>query len=501
MPYIQAPDRQQLTFMSKLDDLIAPDHPVRLLDAVVERIIADETDFFDHLAPGEGAGRPGYPAGCLIKLLLYGYIHRISSSRALAAEATRNIEVIWLLASLAPSYKTIADYRKDHPDQIARVNEAVVRLLIDGGWIDGQRVAVDGAKLKAYTGWQMSDADSLDRQLERARRQLAEWLEVLAANDLAEEWAEITDQQASGEQVLPASEPEVMAEIGRLAERIERLEALREQLAEARTARISPADPEARLMRSGRYGKFPAYNLQAGVDGAHHMILSARMTNEANDLEQLGPMHTEMSMRLGAAPAELLADTGYADLGDIKQIQTETATRCYIPENDTTAAGQPVQFSYEPAADRYRCSAGRTLAPVAKGQYRKDKDAYVDLYRGTNCGGCPMSEQCTRAADGVRQIKVFHGAVWRETYRRQLASRYGQARIAERKTVVEHVFGTLRYWMGQIPLKLRGLRKVQTEIDLYAAGYNLKRWFGLGPFRELMAEVTGWQGAATLGPG
>jgi hypothetical protein len=101
----------------------------------------------------------------------------------------------------------------------------------------------------------------------------------------------------------------------------------------------------------------------------------------------------------------------------------------------------------------------------------------------------------------VRRIKVFHGAVWREAYRRQLASRYGKARIGERKAVVEHVFGTLRYWMGQIPLKLRGLRKVQTEIDLYTAGYNLKRWFGLGHFQELMGEVTGWPGAVDLQPG
>jgi len=498
MPYIKVPDRLQLTFMNKLDDLVAPDHPVRLLDAVVERIIAGDPDYFDHLAPDEGAGRRGYPAGCLIKLLLYGYIHRISSSRALAAEATRNIEVIWLLSSLAPSYKTIADYRKDYPDQIGRVNEAVVRFLIDGGWIEGQRVAVDGAKLKAYTGWDMSDAESLERQLQRAHGQLEDWLARLAANDLAEELA---DKQPDGEHEPPASEAEVMAEIGRLTGRIERLETLRDQLAESGATRISPADPQARLMRSGRKGKYPGYNLQAGVDGAHHMIVSARVTDQATDFEQLRPMHQAITDRLGATPAELLADTGYADLGDIKQIQTDTPTRCYIPENDRSVRNRKVQFTYEPATDRYRCSAGRTLAPVAKDRYSKAKEAWKDIYRGTDCGGCPLAGQCTKAADGVRQLTVFHGAAWREAYRRQLASRYGKARIAERKSIVEHVFGTLRYWMGQIPLKLRGLRKVQTEIDLYAGGYNLKRWFELGPFRELMAEITGWQGSASLQPG
>jgi transposase len=393
MPYIKAPDRQQLTFMNKLDDLVAPDHPVRLLDAVVDRIICDEMDFFDHLAPDEGVGRRGYPAGCLIKLLLYGYIHRISSSRALAAEAERNIEVIWLLSSLTPSYKTIADYRKDHPDQIARVNEAVVRFLIGGGWIEGQRVAVDGAKLKAYTGWQMSDADRLEQQLEAANSQLEEWLRQLAANDRSDELDEIaTEQVVSGEEP-PACEPEVMAEIARLHRRIERLETLKEQLAESGAARISPADPEARLMRFSRRGKHPGYNLQAGVDGAHHLIVSATVTNQANDLEQLGPMHAALTGRLGEAPAELLGDTGYAALGDIKQIQANTRTRCYIPEAKSTAQNKSVQFSYEPATDRYRCSAGRTLAPIVKERYHKDKDAWVDTYRGTDCVGCPMTEQ------------------------------------------------------------------------------------------------------------
>src|SRR5699024_5810767 len=186
-PRFKPPDRQQLTFMNKLDDPIAPDHPVRALDALVDRIIGDDPDFFDHLAPQASAGRRGYPAGCLIKLLLYGYLHGISSSRKLQAEAGRNIKVIWLLATLAPSYKVIADYRKDYPGQLGRVNEAVVRFLTDGGWIDGDRVAVDGTKLKAYTGWDMPDEQALEKRLQKAHQQLEDWLKQLQINDALED--------------------------------------------------------------------------------------------------------------------------------------------------------------------------------------------------------------------------------------------------------------------------------------------------------------------------
>lgn len=82
---------------------------------MINRIIAAEPAFFDHLSPDGGVGRGGYPAGCLIKLLLYGYINQISSSRKLETEARRNVELFWLLKTLKPSYKTIADYRKDYP--------------------------------------------------------------------------------------------------------------------------------------------------------------------------------------------------------------------------------------------------------------------------------------------------------------------------------------------------------------------------------------------------
>src|SRR5699024_7855611 len=108
------------------------------------------------------------------------------------------------------------------------------------------------------------------------------------------------------------------------------------------------------------------------------MIVAARATNDPTDFEQLIPMHHEVQSQLGKGPGELLADRGYADLGDIKQIQTETHTSCYIPENNAPVANRNVQFAYEPGADQYRCSAGRILAPKSKGRYRKDKDAYLD---------------------------------------------------------------------------------------------------------------------------
>src|SRR5699024_429771 len=325
--------RQQITFMNKLDDMVAPDHPVRLLEALVERIIDAEPDFFDHLAPDGTVGRQGYSASCLIKLLLYGYIEGVSSSRKLAKEAERNMELIWLLSGLSPSYKVIADYRKDYPAQIERVNQKMVEFLADSGCIDGERVAVDGTKLKAYTGWDMPDEESLEGRLQRAQQKLEKWLRTLQINDALDGATELLSEHAEA----PGA-PEIMAKIADLRNHIETLQAAKARLKESGEKRLPLSDPDARSMRAPRGGKPPSYNLQAAVDSKHKMIVAARATNDPTDFEQLIPMHHEVQNQLGKGPGELLADRGYADLGDIKQIQTETHTRCYIPENNAPVA-------------------------------------------------------------------------------------------------------------------------------------------------------------------
>lgn len=497
MPTIIPTDRSQLTFMNSLDDMVAPDHPVRLIDALIDKIMEQDTNFFDHLAPQSSVGRRGYSAAALIKLYMYGYIHGINSSRKLAAEAERNIEVIWLLSGLKPSYKTIADYRRDYPEQIQRVNEQIVRFLVDNGWIEGKRIGIDGTKLKAYTGWDMLGEQNLDKQLETSHQQLEGWLARLALNDLNDE---LDQGEDGGEDNGFGTESHVMEEIDRLQQKIRRLEGLKQELGRQQAKRISPADPDARLMRSARGGKYPAYNLQVSVDSAYKLIVVGAATREPTDFELLEPMVWSSAGRLGSEPEEVLADTGYADLADIQRIQTLSDIRCYIPENDTPQTNRAITFDYKAEADRFECSQGHPLEPVAKGVYNKTKDVVMDRYRGTECTDCSMASQCTSAKDGVRTLTVFHGAEWREQYRRQVTSRYGRKRIVERKGLLEHVFGTLRYWMGQIPLKRRGLSKVQTEIDLVTAGYNLKRWSGLGSFSQLIRQIANWNPAPVPQP-
>ena len=113
MTHIFGFERSQLLLLPEtVDDYVGADNPVRFIDAFVDQLDLAAAGFI-RVAP-KATGRPGYAPGDLLKLYIYGYLNRVRSSRRLEAECYRNIEVIWLLRSLKPDFKTIADFRSDN---------------------------------------------------------------------------------------------------------------------------------------------------------------------------------------------------------------------------------------------------------------------------------------------------------------------------------------------------------------------------------------------------
>jgi transposase len=129
MIYIQPQDRAQLNMMSSLDLSIAPDNPIRIIDALVEKIYNSQKDKFNK-AKQDNIGRPRYHDITFLKLYLYGYLHGISSSRKLESETNRNIEVKWLLGDLHPDHWVISNYRKENGDSIKHFASSYVLLDI-----------------------------------------------------------------------------------------------------------------------------------------------------------------------------------------------------------------------------------------------------------------------------------------------------------------------------------------------------------------------------------
>src|SRR6516225_10599875 len=170
-------DRSQtVLFPESLEDYIPADNPVRFLDAFVRELDLHALGFAK--ARCAETGRPPYDPAAMLKLYLYGYLHRIRSSRGLEAECHRNVEVIWLLRKLAPDFKTIADFRKDNLKPLKAVSRRFTLLCRKLELFGGELLAIDGSKFKAVNARDKNfNADKLKELIAHADRRLAEYLQ------------------------------------------------------------------------------------------------------------------------------------------------------------------------------------------------------------------------------------------------------------------------------------------------------------------------------------
>ncbi|MBS3984809.1 MAG: transposase [Selenomonadales bacterium] len=118
-------DRNQLFVPTSLEEYVAKDNFVRIIDATVDALDMAALGF----AEPKGAGRPPYPARDLVKLYVYGFVNRITSSRRLEAETKRNLEVMWLLRGQSPDFRTIAEFRRKYPDALRHALKAAMSVM------------------------------------------------------------------------------------------------------------------------------------------------------------------------------------------------------------------------------------------------------------------------------------------------------------------------------------------------------------------------------------
>src|SRR6187431_2091198 len=146
--FIEGADRTQVTLLPEcLDDYIAEDNPVRVVEAYVEELDLQELGFEG--AEPAATGRPAYHPAVLLKIYIYGYLNRIQSSRRLEREAQRNVELMWLTGRLTPDFKTIANFRKDSGKAIRKVCSQFVVIWKNLNLFADTLITIDGSKFKA----------------------------------------------------------------------------------------------------------------------------------------------------------------------------------------------------------------------------------------------------------------------------------------------------------------------------------------------------------------
>jgi len=466
-------DRSQtLLFPERLEDYIGPENPVRFLDAFTGSLDLPALGFAK--ARCAGTGRPPYDPAVLLKLYLYGYLHRIRSSRLLEAECHRNVEVLWLLGKLAPDFKTIADFRKDNLKPLKAVARQFTLLCRKLELFGGELLAVDGSKFAAVNARDQNfNAAKLQELIARADERLSEYLKALDRADAAEPGG------------ATPTKSELATKIAALQERQDWHKELLAQL-DADQKQISVTDPDTRKMPTA-HGTVVGYNAQLAVDAKHKLIAADEVTNEVTDLHQLADVALQAKANLELKQAEVVADAGYYNAAEVSRC-VERGITPYIPKSDTsanTARGLygKSRFQYDAARDVYVCPAGGELT-YRFATYELGRE--LRYYRARGCNRCALKSRCTRNRAN-RTITREENEPLMEAMAERMRAQPGKFKL--RKTLAEHPFGTIKRWFGYTHFLLKGLAKVRCEWSLTTLAYNLKRVLNLVSFEKLMAAV------------
>ena len=386
----------------------------------------------------EKRGQPPYDPRMMTKLLVYGYCVGVFSSRRIQKRVQEDIGFKILAAGNEPDFRTISDFRKIHLRALAGLFEQVLQIARETGTVKLGRVSLDGTKVKANAS--KHKAMSYER-MKQKQRQLREEVQQLLAQ------AEATDEEEDrrhGNQWGDELPEELRRRRTRLAKIKQAKKAVEQRAREKAAAagqseeeakKAKPADkdqynftdPESRIMK-GADGFVQAYNAQAAVEPERGLIVGQRVTEAANDKEQLQPMVEAIEQQSGERPAAVLADSGYCSEENLQYLES---------------AAQP-----ERKVEGY----------IATGKQKHDE-------RRAPCKRGPLPQGATRV----------------ERMKRKLQTKAGKAVYARRKCVVEPVFGQIKQARGFRQFVLRGKRKVEAEWALVCATHNILKLYAAQP--------------------
>jgi transposase len=474
----------------RIEDYVGPDNPVRAIESFVRALDLAKLGF-RHADRGVEVGQPPYDPADLLKLYLYGYINQIRSSRRLEREACRNLELIWLLKNLRPGYRTIASFRKENWKALKAVNRSFVLLVRELGLVGGAVVAIDGSffhgdasKASIFTRKRLAEQIAkLDQEIEAYGRSLED-------NDAAEAKEPRKDRPDGHGDGGEGDGGDIGAKVATLMAKRLRAQADLDRLEASGETQLSLTDPDARLLAKNGQA-LVGYNVQAVVDDKHKLIVESEVVNDSSDVGQLHAMATAAKDTLEAEALQVLADVGYYSSTELKACEDDGIV-AYVPPSEGTGRLEKQgrfslkDFSYDGAADAYRCPAGALLRPM-KGRWQNTSGRLEIRYasRKAICGTCPLRARCLTPKAPYRTISRWEHE---DVLERHRARMQGAGELMRRRSgIVEHPFGTIKCRAGYRHFLVRGFNKVRGEWSLMALCYNFTRVLNILGFERFVA--------------
>lgn len=446
---------QQFLFPPALEDWVRADHPARFLREFVDQLDLAALGF---VMPAATEGRPPYHPSLLLKIWLYGYYHRLRSTRKLEAACREHLSLLWLTGLIAPDHNSLWRFWRDNTQVLRQIFKQTVQVALRAGAVGLALQALDGTKIPAAAsgpkGWSQEYMERVLAQLEAALDEVE--CQVVQEN---------ADVDAPGYR-LPAS----------LAERQALRQAIKKGLAQLEADgrhHYHPVEPEARRMKVGDTNRY-AYNAQAVADAKAGVIVACEATRQETDTGQLVPMIEQVRQNLGVAAADpvTLADTGYGAGADLQAAAEKQMTVLVPPAEGAPAKDNPYarqHFHYDPAAHAVTCPRG---CPLDHEGHTTKEGVRVERFR-CHRRDCPVRVDCPGDPKG-RQIEIWPHAAVVQAMRKRLSQPAARLQWQQRSRVIEPRFGQIKAHDGFRRWTVRGLEKVRTQWSLLCATLNLR---------------------------
>ena len=486
------------------DDLVPANHPVRIVSTIIDHldISALEKSY-------KGGGTSSYHPRMLLKVIIYGYLRNLYSSRKIEQALYENIHFMWLSGQSKPDHNTINDFRgKRLQAHLKKIFHQVVVLLAEEGVLSLKDVFVDGTKIEANANrYTFVWGKSIKTNKERVKKQLKElWSYVEKVYKEEQKTPNQPDFEAISSDKIEATinkindalqgkdiDKKVKQKLNYAKKnwpdnmvKYEKQEAILKQ-----RNSYSKTDPDATFMRMKddhmQNGQLkPAYNIQASTNNQYLTNYTlAQTTADTTTLKAHIADHIE---NYNQTPETLTADAGYGSEENYTDLEHKNITafvkyNYFHKEQQDKKKGKinpfhPDQLHYNKETDTYYCPMGQAIRCI--GSYKKKTtngfEQEIHRYQAQNCHGCPLRIRCHKSKHNRIIERNYNLIRLKSQAKALLTSQQGIAKRKQRCWDVEAVFGNIKHNMNFKRFMLRGLDKVNVEIGLIAMAHNLKKY-------------------------
>jgi transposase len=487
-----------------LNELIEAGHPVRTVSEVMDKV--DISGLLQQYKPG---GTSSYHPRMLLKILVYGYINNIYSSRKIEEAVRHNICFMWLSGMSKPDHNTINRFRgKRLQKTLQPIFTQVVQLLCEEGLLSIKELYTDGTKIEANANrYTFVWGNSIKTSKEKIKQQLNElwqYAQQIAASELDDDTDPSGFDKIDSQQVQRTADNINEALKGKPADSkvrqklnyarkhwpaaLDKYEQQEKVLGTNRNS-YSKTDPDATFMRMKedhmKNGQLkPAYNVQISTN--NQFIASYSIHQVTTDSKTLIPHIEQHIKHYKTKPANITADAGYGSEQNYEWLEQKRIT-AYVKHNQfdrqqnekirNQTPYAPDKLQYNAEKDFYYCPAGKPMNNIGQST-KKNRSGFpqtLTYYRAKKCSGCPLREQCHQGP-GNRVIGINHN--WnrlKQNAEQRLKTKRGIQKRKQRCFDTEPVFASIKHNHHFKRFLLRGLDKVAVETGLLALAHNLRK--------------------------